>query len=155
MKKEFRVSSDLSKVQETSSDVLGFLKPAGLSESALYDIRLCLEEALINAMKYGNGAPIEISLDGDGEVARLSVTDHGIGIDKERQKRLFMRFERAVTGQRYGGFGLGLWITRQLVEAMQGQISVDSRPGQGSTFSVTIPFGPSPTASVNAVESVD
>ena len=121
--------------------------------------RLRLEQIvtnlLSNAIKYGNEEPIEISLDGDGEVARLSVTDHGIGIDEESQKRLFMRFERAVTGQRYGGFGLGLWITRQLVEAMQGRISVDSRPGQGSTFSVTVPFGPSLTASANAAESVD
>jgi len=58
-----------------------------------------------------------------------------------------------VTGQRYGGFGLGLWITRQLVEAMQGQISVESRPGQGSTFSVTVPFRPAPSASVTTVES--
>jgi PAS domain S-box-containing protein len=119
--------------------------------------RLRLEQVvtnlLSNAIKYGKEEPIEISLDGDGEVARLSVTDHGIGINEDQQSRLFMRFERAVTGQRYGGFGLGLWISRQLVEAMQGRISVESRPGRGSTFMVTIPVRPSPSASVNAMES--
>jgi signal transduction histidine kinase len=118
--------------------------------------RLRLEQIvtnlLSNAIKYGKEEPIEISLDADGEVARLSVTDHGIGIDEDHQRRLFMRFERAVTGQRYGGFGLGLWISRQLVDAMHGQISVESHLGQGSTFSVTVPVRPSPTASVNAVE---
>ena len=94
---------------------------------------------LSNALKYGNGKPIVISLTADRETACLSVTDHGIGIDPDRQERLFTRFERAVSKQRYGGFGLGLWITRSIVDAMGGQITVDSRPGQGSTFRVELP----------------
>jgi signal transduction histidine kinase len=94
---------------------------------------------LSNAVKYGEGKPIEVLLEPEDDTVRLSVTDHGIGIAPESQKRLFEPFERAVSRRHYGGFGLGLWITRQIVDAMRGQISVDSRPGQGSTFSVVIP----------------
>jgi len=104
---------------------------------------------LSNAVKYGNGKPIEISVETEGEMVRLFVTDHGIGIDEKTQERLFARFERAVSGLRYGGFGLGLWISRQLVDAMQGTISVDSRLGEGSTFSVTLPVNPSTTGSLD------
>jgi signal transduction histidine kinase len=93
-----------------------------------------------NAIKYGEGRPIEISLDADESMASLSVTDHGIGIQEEDKARLFEQFERAVSRRHYGGFGLGLWITRQLVEAMGGEISVQSRPGEGSTFRVVLPL---------------
>ena len=106
--------------------------------------RLGLEQVvanlLSNAIKYGNGQPIRISLESDGRSARVSVTDHGIGIAPEQQQRLFARFERGVSSRQYGGFGLGLWITRQVAEAMHGEISVDSRPGQGATFSIVLPL---------------
>lgn len=96
---------------------------------------------LSNAVKYGQGKPIEISLGGDADMAYLTVTDHGIGIEPEMQKRLFQRFERGLPGRHghRGGFGLGLWITKEIVEAMGGRISVDSRPGEGSTFRIALP----------------
>ena len=107
--------------------------------------RLRLEQVvsnvLSNAIKYGEGRPILISLDSDQRVARLSVKDHGIGIAPEQQERLFARFERGVSRRRYGGFGLGLWITRQLVDAMGGDITVVSRAGEGATFSIVLPIG--------------
>jgi PAS domain S-box-containing protein len=95
-----------------------------------------------NAIKYGADKPIDISLDADTDTARLSVTDRGLGIDTESQKKLFRRFERGVSGRQYGGFGLGLWITREIVEAMGGRISVASKVGEGSTFSVELPRVP-------------
>jgi PAS domain S-box-containing protein len=108
--------------------------------------RLRLEQIvtnlLSNAITYGEGLPIEILLEGDDERVYLSVIDHGIGIEPENQRRLFERFERAVTRRQYGGFGLGLWITQQIVRAMGGQIAVESRPGEGSTFRVTLPRQP-------------
>lgn len=117
--------------------------------------RLRLEQivsnVLSNAIKYGNGRPIVISVDGDTRVARLSVTDHGIGIAPEQHQRLFARFERGVSGARYGGFGLGLWITRQLVDAMGGTISVASQPGQGATFSIVLPLRGVAAARLEAV----
>jgi len=67
------------------------------------------------------------------------VTDHGIGIPPSEQQRIFERFERAVPSQHYGGFGLGLWITRQIVEAHGGSIRVASTVGQGSTFMLELP----------------
>lgn len=94
---------------------------------------------LSNAIKYGSGRPVEISVEGEGDQARFSVTDHGIGISDEDQARIFERFERAVASRHYGGFGLGLWIVRQVVEALGGRISVRSRAGEGSTFTVELP----------------
>ena len=94
---------------------------------------------LSNAIKYGAGRPIEIRVDGDENIARLTVRDRGIGIPPDHQARIFERFERAVSTSDYGGFGLGLWIVRQIVEAHGGQIHVTSTPGQGSAFTVELP----------------
>lgn len=110
--------------------------------------RLRIEQILVNllsnAIKFGAGRSIEMVVTAAGAWARLSVTDHGIGIDPADQARIFERFERAVSMRHYGGFGLGLWITRQNVEAMGGVIRVASRRGEGSTFTVELPISPSP-----------
>jgi signal transduction histidine kinase len=94
-----------------------------------------------NALKFGGGKPVEVSLRRAGEVARLSVTDRGIGIAPEEQGRIFEKFECAVPRRHYGGFGLGLWIVRQLVVAHGGTVRVDSQEGHGSTFTVDLPLG--------------
>ncbi|WP_375755194.1 GAF domain-containing protein [Corallococcus exercitus] len=94
-----------------------------------------------NALKYGRGNPVHVSLELEGDRARLRVRDGGIGIAKEHLPRLFHRFERAVSERNYGGFGLGLWIARQIVEAMGGHIEVESVLGEGSTFIVELPRG--------------
>lgn len=93
-----------------------------------------------NALKYGQGKPVEVDLRMDEGEAVLRVIDHGIGIDEEHQKKIFQRFERAVVTRDFGGFGLGLWITRQIVEVSGGRIDVESAPGQGSTFTVRLPI---------------
>src|SRR5262249_2053709 len=93
---------------------------------------------LSNAIKYGDGKPIEVSLRTGDEVVELRVRDHGIGIDPVHQARISERFERAVSVD-YGGLGLGLYITRQIVSAHGGTIAVESSQGQGSTFVVDIP----------------
>jgi signal transduction histidine kinase len=107
--------------------------------------RLALEQVfdnlLSNAIKYGYGHPIEVSLARAGDRVRLGVRDHGPGISAEDQARVFERFEQAVGQRRHGGFGIGLWLARQLVEAMGGQITVKSVGGDGSDFSVFIPVG--------------
>ncbi len=93
-----------------------------------------------NAVKYGSGGPIAVRVDGDdAERVRLSVRDHGIGIAHADQARIFGRFERAVSERNYGGFGLGLWIVRELVAAHGGRVSFESSPGEGSTFFVEVP----------------
>ncbi len=94
---------------------------------------------LSNAVKYGRGNPIQLTTEVVGDRARLSVQDGGIGIAAEDLARLFNRFERAVSERNYGGFGLGLWIARQIIEAMGGRIEVRSELGVGSTFTVELP----------------
>ncbi len=97
-----------------------------------------------NAVKFGSDQPIEIEVAVEGNRARLEVKDHGIGIAPGEQQRIFERFERVVSSRNYGGFGLGLWICRQVTEAMGGAISVESEPGQGATFKVSLPLGSLP-----------
>ncbi len=92
-----------------------------------------------NAIKYGMGKTVEVDLHAEYSTAILRVVDHGIGIDAAHQQKLFQRFERAVATRDYGGFGLGLWITREIVEASGGSVQVMSAPGQGSTFTVRLP----------------
>jgi signal transduction histidine kinase len=95
-----------------------------------------------NASKYGAGKPIQIRIERTDDTARLSVIDHGIGIDPARQPYVFDRFERAVTATSYKGLGLGLYIARSIVVAHGGSITVESEPGVGSTFTVTLPCMP-------------
>jgi signal transduction histidine kinase len=92
-----------------------------------------------NAMKYGAGRPIEVSLSGTPDSVRLEVADLGIGIAPESQSRIFGRFERAVSERNYGGLGLGLWIVRQIVDALAGTVTVQSAAGKGSRFAVELP----------------
>ncbi|WP_235217020.1 protein kinase domain-containing protein [Archangium violaceum] len=94
---------------------------------------------LTNATKYGAGRPIEITVEGDATQARLRVRDEGIGIAEEDAARIFERFERAVSVRHYGGFGIGLWIVREIVQALGGTIEVESALGKGATFTVTLP----------------
>lgn len=94
---------------------------------------------LSNAVRYGAGAPIHVAVAGGDDRASLVVRDHGIGIADEDQARIFEPYERGAGKRPAGGFGLGLWIVRRLTAAMGGTIDVESRPGEGATFTVTLP----------------
>jgi signal transduction histidine kinase len=94
---------------------------------------------LTNAIKFGPGKPIDTTIDGRGELVKLTMKDQGIGIAPEMQQRIFERFERAVSRWQYGGLGLGLFLVQQLVRAHFGAVSVVSEPGAGSTFVVELP----------------
>jgi signal transduction histidine kinase len=99
------------------------------------------ENLLSNAIKFGAGKPVSVDLRADGQAARLVVRDRGIGISEEDRVRIFQRFERAVAKREHGGFGIGLWLANQMVEAMGGRIEVESMPGEGSSFMVRLPLG--------------
>ncbi|WP_375769622.1 ATP-binding protein [Archangium gephyra] len=104
-----------------------------------------LSNLLSNALKYGAGQPVEVALSTSpstsGGRVLLRVRDEGIGIDAAAQGRIFERFERAVSDRHYGGLGMGLWITREIVTAMGGTIHVESAPRQGAAFTVELPRG--------------
>jgi signal transduction histidine kinase len=95
-----------------------------------------------NAIKYGEGKPVEVRLSRVAERAVLRITDRGIGIPEAEQQKIFERFERAAGAKEYAGLGLGLWITKQVVAASGGTIEVKSAPGNGTTFTVTLPLAP-------------
>jgi signal transduction histidine kinase len=111
--------------------------------------RLRLEQVvsslISNAIKYGAGRPVHLLVERGPVGARLTVKDEGIGISPEHLPRIFDRFERAVSAEHFGGLGLGLYLTRHLVEAFGGTIRAASKPGRGSIFEVDLPLA-SPTA---------
>ena len=103
-----------------------------------FRIEQVIVNLLTNAIKYGAGAAIEIAAKEEDGVVLLSVRDHGIGIAEVDQRRVFGRFERAVSGTHFGGLGLGLYIVTQILEAHGGCIELQSRTGEGSTFTVKL-----------------
>ncbi|HLL03085.1 MAG TPA: ATP-binding protein [Myxococcaceae bacterium] len=95
-----------------------------------------------NALKFGAGHVIHLRVEEREGLARLTVRDEGIGMDADTRGRLFGRFERGVSDRHYGGLGLGLFITKEVVEAMGGSVRVESELGQGATFTVELPCAP-------------
>ena len=94
-----------------------------------------------NAVRYGKGSPIEVEMKlvSDDRV-RVSVLDHGEGISKDEQERIFSRFERGKRSVNYAGMGLGLYVSRQIVNAHQGSIWIEGDVGLGSCFVVELPL---------------
>ncbi|HET9596820.1 MAG TPA: GAF domain-containing sensor histidine kinase [Anaeromyxobacteraceae bacterium] len=98
-----------------------------------------LENLVSNAVKFGEGKQVDVEVAAMPGGARLTVRDRGIGIDPADQGRIFERFGRAVPARSYGGFGLGLWLVRQDAEALGGTVALESAPGHGARFTVTLP----------------
>jgi PAS domain S-box-containing protein len=99
---------------------------------------------LTNALKYGARKPIFLRAWREGGRARLLVRDEGMGIAPEHRARIFGKFERAVSDRHYGGLGLGLHITQQIVHALGGEIGLESEPGRGASFTVVLPLEGAP-----------
>jgi signal transduction histidine kinase len=104
-------------------------------------------------MKFGARRPIEVTVQAREGGVQISVRDHGIGISKEDQNRIFGRFERAVSSRNFGGMGLGLYISAQILRALSGSISVESEPGQGACFTIDLPCGPQHTSVSDGLSS--
>jgi signal transduction histidine kinase/CheY-like chemotaxis protein len=105
-------------------------------------VRQVLINLMSNAAKFTEEGTITLKAEAGPEYVTVSVIDTGVGIDAEAQKRLFIPFQQvdASTSRRAGGTGLGLAISRRFVDMMGGEIWVESTPGQGSTFSFTLPL---------------
>jgi signal transduction histidine kinase len=92
-----------------------------------------------NAAKYGAGEPIHAAVTADADRAFLTVSDRGPGIPDHERARIFSRFERARSERPHTGFGVGLWLVKQITEALGGAVRFESVPGAGTTFTVDLP----------------
>jgi signal transduction histidine kinase len=111
-------------------------------------LSLALAELIDNALRYSDPQqPVQIALSTQAPWATIQVKDQGIGIPDACQENIFDPFYRvdAARSRCSGGTGLGLTLTRSLVEAMGGQVSVQSQPGQGSVFTLHLPIQPHPS----------
>ena len=105
-----------------------------------FRIEQVIANFLINVTKYAGDAPVIIRAKKDNQYAILEVQDSGPGIAPEHQQKIFERFQRAIDSHSVSGLGLGLYICKEIIDLHQGQISVDSTLGKGSTFCVKLPL---------------
>ncbi|HVS79731.1 MAG TPA: HAMP domain-containing sensor histidine kinase [Candidatus Paceibacterota bacterium] len=109
---------------------------------------------LTNAVKYSPDMNvIDVSLALAGARARVDIRDYGIGIPRDKQAKIFEKFYRVTEGVSFPGMGVGLYISAQIVAQHGGRLEVKSEPGNGSTFSFTLPLGSSfPTEPIRPPE---
>jgi signal transduction histidine kinase len=106
----------------------------------IYRLEQVLLNVLTNAMKYGSGRPISVVVQKKSDKALISVHDQGPGINSEDLERIFDRFERAISSSEVSGLGLGLYISRQIMEQHNGALYATSVIGKGSTFTLELPI---------------
>ncbi len=105
-----------------------------------YRLEQVFVNIFINAMKYGAGSPVLISVKELSEMVMIEITDLGQGIREEDCERIFHRFERAVSSHEVSGLGLGLYISREIMSLHNGSVYARSELGKGSTFIMEIPL---------------
>lgn len=151
-----RVDLDIQRVDlvEVVTDAIAEMKPQ--LEAACCELRLTAPDRLdgdwdrlrlrqiawnllSNAARFGASAPIEVLVAAEDHTAQLRVTDHGPGVPEHERARIFSRFEQLSTNQPHTGFGVGLWVVKRIVDAFGGTIALESAPGGGTSFSVTLP----------------
>jgi K+-sensing histidine kinase KdpD len=136
------VESTQRRIDGKHTLVLDVQPEVGAVECDPLRLRQVLANLIENAIKYSpKGGNVTVSAARSDGAVRIEVADQGIGIAEDDHERIFERFVRVdpALSSGVGGTGLGLYICRELVERMQGAISVDSRQGAGSTFAVELP----------------
>lgn len=104
-----------------------------------FRIEQVIVNLITNAIKYGAGSPVRVVIEDSSGTAIVTVSDEGPGIRLEDQERIFHRFERAHGGGSISGLGLGLYISRTILELHGGTIAVSSAPGSGASFVIRLP----------------
>lgn len=132
---EFTEQFDHARCQTTLE-----MKSEARGEFDRFKLEQVITNLLSNAIRYGSGKPIEVKLDVVTGKAIITVTDHGIGIDPANFEKIFHRFERIIDAKGINGLGLGLYITKQIVLAHNGEIRIESELGKGASFIVELPL---------------
>lgn len=102
-------------------------------------IEQVIQNLLQNALKYGKGKKVEVFINDFPDKVQLTVKDQGMGVAPEKQQRIFERFERAVLPSEISGLGLGLYISSEILHLHQGNITLESTLGVGSSFTFELP----------------
>jgi signal transduction histidine kinase len=135
-----RVINDLS-LQAAAANTNLKLSVHGPVEGFWDEFRIeqVIVNLLTNALRYGGGGEVEIDVQEIGCNVRIDVRDHGKGISPDYIDRIFEPYERGAKSGEPKGLGLGLYISRQLAASHGGELTVQSEPGQGATFSLLLP----------------
>ena len=135
-----RVVSDLS-LQAAATGCKLSLTPHPPVEGCWDEFRIeqVVVNLLTNALRYGGGQPVEVSVQYAADTVRIDVRDEGKGIAPSDLERIFEPYERGARNSEPKGLGLGLYISRQLAISHGGELRVSSKPGEGSTFSLILP----------------
>jgi signal transduction histidine kinase len=132
-----------AKLVETGAEVTRDPLPRVLADRI--QLMQVLQNLVGNALKFrgdGDRPRIHVGASVDGAAATITVRDHGIGIEGEHLERIFHLFHRLHSRGEYPGTGIGLAICKKIVEGHGGRMWVQTRPGEGSTFSFTLPLAP-------------
>ncbi|ELY70062.1 PAS domain S-box protein [Natrinema versiforme] len=134
------VREDLQfRIEEADAEITVDALPRVTGDAS--QLRQVFQNLLSNAIEYSGDEPPRIHVGGerDGRNWEISVRDEGIGIDPDDQERIFQVFQRLHSHEEHAGTGIGLALCHRIVERHGGEISVDSDPGEGATFSFTLP----------------
>ncbi|WP_314435653.1 hybrid sensor histidine kinase/response regulator [Massilia timonae] len=135
-----RVVSDLSLQAATTGSSLTLRPHDGVTGCwDEFRVEQVIVNLLTNALRYGCGQPVEVSVERSGDMVRIDVRDQGKGIASSDLERIFEPYERGARNGEPKGLGLGLYISRQLAISHGGELRVTSKPGEGSVFSLVLP----------------
>ncbi|MGH7296121.1 MAG: sensor histidine kinase, partial [Polyangiaceae bacterium] len=123
-------------LDKRTSHAMGYYDPLRVEQ--------VITNVLENAMKYGAGKPVRLVVDSEGGHATVEIVDQGPGIPPGDLERIFGRFERAASRLNYGGFGLGLFLAREIVSAHGGTITAQNEPAAGARIRIRLPLGAQP-----------
>lgn len=134
------VASDFEdQIVESGSELVLDLEEGVVGRGDRVRFEQIASNLISNAVKYGEGEPIKIGLVREAAHVELTIRDHGVGIPEDFHEQIFSRFQRVDENERGESFGLGLWIVKRAVDALDAEIEFDSKPGEGTEFRVRIP----------------